>query len=322
MSRIEDFDTATWTEDPFASLSAPAKLVFVWSRTNLGCGMAGLYRTRVAQIAFETGHSSEQVTAALAELAEHDLVYFDAATGVLWNVERARRLRRRFDRMARSVARDVAKIPADHPLRIRFLEVYAEQPWLRDELRPLKFDRTSGELLETPDSQGKSENFSGTSPDVPGEGEGINVSEKEGVQGPAAAPGARESRRRGVDHDELPADFPAHLAPVADQVLAGLRAIHERTCRDTSAAPTLHRVGLALTAFPHVDHVPAVHELEMWATNPARRRQIRDLAATYRTFLDRKARDAAARNGAERTMTHAGDLDRFERAPTRRTAAA
>lgn len=87
----------------------------------------------------------------------------------------------------------------------------------------------------------------------------------------------------------VPSDFPDELRPHAREVMRVLKAVAE----DHPAAKAVwpREVGLAVMAFPRRPLVATAHELAGWAVDPPR--PIRDVAATYRTFLKR-ARDLAA----------------------------
>lgn len=100
-----------------------------------------------------------------------------------------------------------------------------------------------------------------------------------------------------VQH-QLPDDFPPRLADRAEHVLAMLGALHPRLCRTGAEPPTLYRVGLAIRAYPGVDHVRLVHDLELWAMEPRRlRKGDLDLATTYRAFCERAARPDGGGSG-------------------------
>jgi len=70
-------------------------------------------------------------------------------------------------------------------------------------------------------------------------------------------------------HRDSVVTVPAALAERAERVLIGLRAIQQRVSPH-SAPPTLCRVGLAMRAFPDLDHLHIVQRLEMWAMEPKR----------------------------------------------------
>jgi len=131
--RNENIANEIWQDEPFALLSAPAKLVYLWSFTNPLCGMAGLYKVRQQQIELDTGQTRGVVVAALDELAEHGMVaYLD---GMLWVVARVKRLVSQTPQIAKSIAKDVGRAPATHPLRAAFLGWNWETRWPGGQLR-------------------------------------------------------------------------------------------------------------------------------------------------------------------------------------------
>lgn len=127
MSRREDIDNAIWDDEDFAQLTAPAKLVYLWSFTNARCGMAGLYKVGVRAIAADTNLSGDDVRDALTELAAGRFLFHEA--GVLWVRARVKRLRSRGPGIAKAIAADVGTIDAAHPLRARFLAEYGDCSW-------------------------------------------------------------------------------------------------------------------------------------------------------------------------------------------------
>ena len=54
---------------------------------------------------------------------------------VLWVRSRVRHLRSRSPQMAKSVASDLRQLRPDHVLRVRFIEEYGSDPWLRGTYR-------------------------------------------------------------------------------------------------------------------------------------------------------------------------------------------
>lgn len=198
MSRSEDFDNAFWDDPEVEELSAYATLLYIWSWTNRRCDMGGIYK--VSLRAME--HSKvprDEIPAALDELIAAGFLFYE--DGVLWIRSRVARLRSKSPTLAKSVAKDVARIPAAHPLRARFMDTYAEQPWLREALADLT-DTPTGVLHDPSESQAdkpKSEDPT-TTPTEPqegflgsgsGRGRGRNISQSGPVAREAAAPTAR-----------------------------------------------------------------------------------------------------------------------------------
>jgi hypothetical protein len=133
--------------------------------------MAGLYKLRAGQLAFELGIPTDQEQAVWDELRRVDLVFREE--GVVLIRSRVKHLRTRGRNMAVSIAKDVALIAPDHPLRRRFLELYGETPWLAEHLTRLEgFSGAFGGPC-TPHHQADSENPSEGSDGVPGLGHGL-----------------------------------------------------------------------------------------------------------------------------------------------------
>lgn len=147
MSRREDIDNAIWSDSDFVDLTADAKLLYLWSFTNPSCGMSGLYKAPIGLAAYQTGLTPKRIEKAIGELAGRDFLYW--IDGVVWVRSRVKHLRTRTSQIARSVELDVSKIAEGHPLRIRFLDRYAADPWLRKNLsgmrNELNLKRTSTE---------------------------------------------------------------------------------------------------------------------------------------------------------------------------------
>ncbi len=135
MSRFELVRNDLWNQAPFCEVSAPARYLYLWSFLNPLCSMSGLYRVRVEGIALDTGMRPEAIDAALRELVERRMLVFEA--GVLWCCARVKYLKAGGPTLARAIARDVAALAPEHPIRVGFLARYGQFSWLRDELRPL-----------------------------------------------------------------------------------------------------------------------------------------------------------------------------------------
>ena len=135
VSRFELVSNSVWNDEPFCSLSAAAKFLFLWSFLNPLCSMSGVYKVRPQIVALDTGLAPDDITRALGELEDAGMVRFER--GVMWCCARVKHLRGGGPTMARSIARDIAALSSEHPIRVAFLERYAGFAWLRDELRPL-----------------------------------------------------------------------------------------------------------------------------------------------------------------------------------------
>ena len=150
VSRREDIDNGIWSDTDFVDLTADAKLLYLWSFTNPACGMAGLYKAPQGLAAYQTGLTPKRVERAASELADRQFMFW--VDGVVWVRSRVKHLRTRTSQIARSVELDVSKIAEGHPLRIRFIDEYATDSWLRENLsgmrNELNVKRTSTEGQE------------------------------------------------------------------------------------------------------------------------------------------------------------------------------
>jgi hypothetical protein len=135
MARHEDVHTGIWVEPPFSGLSAPAKLLYLWSFTSSHCRMAGLYKIGVDVMARESGLTDRATEKALTELREADLLHY--REHVVWVRSRVKYLRNRTANIAKSIRADVELLDEDHPLRVAFLEKYGSLSWLKDVLGDL-----------------------------------------------------------------------------------------------------------------------------------------------------------------------------------------
>jgi hypothetical protein len=131
MSRREDIDNAIWHDPEFEALSLDATVLYLWSFTNPRCGMAGIYKVSKRGMT-ECKVPLERLDQALAELAAAGFLFYE--DGVLFVRTRAKHLRQKTVQIAKSIRSDVAKLPPEHPLRAKFLEVYQSSSWLREHL--------------------------------------------------------------------------------------------------------------------------------------------------------------------------------------------
>ena len=199
VSRREDIDNAVWDDEDFAALTAPAKLVYLWSFTNRRCGMAGLYKVTVRAIAGDTNLDVTSVEEALEVLADARFLFHEE--GVLWVRSRVKLLRSRNPGIAKAIVADVASINPAHPLRARFLEEYRDVPWPGQLLPELLADlpnetvgqplgngsETVGQPLgngsRSPGTEPYPKPLSDRSPTVQGKGIGIGSSRSGGSGG-------------------------------------------------------------------------------------------------------------------------------------------
>lgn len=126
---------------------------------------------------------------------------------------------------------------------------------------------------------------------APGSGGGGLASppQKPQQEAPAGSPSRGERSARDDIKSQIPDGFPDELRPHAREVMRILRAIAE----DHPAAKAVwpREVGLAIMAYPRRPLVEAAHDLAGWAVDA--KRPIKDVVATYRTFLKRE-RDRAS----------------------------
>lgn len=187
MSRTEDFDNAFWTDPDVEVLSPEATWLYVWSWTNLRCGMAGLYRVSLRAMT-ESKVPLERIPAALEELAAGDFAYFE--DNVLWVRSRVKRIRSKTRQIGTAVAKDVEKVPAGHPLRRRFLDYYGSEAWLSEAL--MNLTRASSEAHETPHSDEESLNLTRASSEPHPRFLGRGLGQGQGTE-PQKTPVAREA---------------------------------------------------------------------------------------------------------------------------------
>jgi len=73
------FDTRTWQDPWFESLSPKAKLLFIYLWTNEICNQAGMYQISQRRIEFEVGFKIDDV---MEELKEK--VFWDKKRNIVW----------------------------------------------------------------------------------------------------------------------------------------------------------------------------------------------------------------------------------------------
>lgn len=310
MARHEDFHNTFWGHPDVEELSADATLLFIWSWTNPRCGMAGIYEVGRRAMA-ECKVPIERLDSALEELAAAGKLFYQ--DGVLLIAKRVARLRTKSPQVAKSVVKDLLQIPDGHPLRGVWLHRYGRDSWLKAALSEahVNLGRTSTEAHGNPHRH--RDNLSLTHSSLEPHQGLLNSgsdsdSGRDGSQG-AKAVDARKSKR--VDPNALPADFPAELVPVAEQVLAKLERLQaERGGNE----PTLRGVGLAIINHSNRDHVAVAGDLEHWATvGRGQARAIHDWPKQYGNFLAKATPGTPTRTGltaAERREQRLAALDR------------
>jgi hypothetical protein len=271
VSRNEDITTGIWV-DLMVLTNPDAKLLYIWSWTNEHAGMAGLYKIHEAMISVETGLSGRRLASALTEVAEHEFTFYEG--GVMLVRTRVKRLRTRSPQIAKSIAKDLQRIDAEHPLRKRFLSLYGDEAWLREALQNVKANEHGG--LREPHPS-----LTRTSPEpqpsllqeAPGRGEGFNSSSKEDLSGTQPQNHARA---------ELPAGFPEELRPHLRIVYRVLRDLAERHHANAVSVPSL---AAAVMARPHKQIVRAVYDFAGWADEQPTPR--RNVVTGYRNWIDK-----------------------------------
>jgi len=293
MARTEDFNVGLWSDPEFEPLSADAALLYIWSWTNTHTNWAGLYTVGRGTIALQSKVPADRLDAALEELRSIGWLHYE--DGVLWVRGRVKNIRSKSRRMAVSVARDVARVRPDHPLRAAWMDRYGRDPWLTEALTEVfgHHPGTFGEVHDNADPVGKSLNHSNTSTEP---SEGFHRT-RTGTRGRTATAEGGGNSARGViaavaDQNALPADMPEHLAAVAVEAHAKLGALNSMVCRNGAKPPTLYLVGMAVRDFPNVDHLQKINDIEAWILGrPELVRQGRtDLAARFRQFCENASR--------------------------------
>lgn len=124
------------------------------------------------------------------------------------------------------------------------------------------------------------------------------LEEEEVEQGERAG---REKKKAGEDLDEVPADFPAELLPHLRGVVRVLR--HVAADQQSAKAVSAKAVARVIEPRPRKPLVKAAHDLAAWAAD---RRDLRDIVATYRNWLDNPRTPTLA---ALERVTDRGHLD-------------
>jgi hypothetical protein len=222
MSRTEDFDSEFWDDPAIEDLSIEATILYIWTWTNSRVGPAGLYKaTRRAMR--ECKVTDDQLDGALAELETADLAFYDGT--YVWVKARVKRLRTRTVAMCRGIAKEVAKVAAEHPYRVAFMERYGGQTWasgdrattIAQEVESVSRGEAGdapGSYPSSPFPKGNARSLTGKSSTYKGKGKGPG-------KGPLGrTTDTRDWRAWAEEHlPDLPADFVA--VTVQAQVSAG-----------------------------------------------------------------------------------------------------
>lgn len=209
VSRREDVDNVIWQDADFDALSNEAQLLYLWSFTNPRCGMAGIYQVPRRQL-LEGRLDSVALDAALDELAAARFAVYE--DGVLWVRTRVKHLRTQSPQIAKSIATDLDKVPANHPLLAAFVEEN-RGGWL-DPFGTL--DRPSQLRSVEPDQKGSGEGHSTL------QGKGTLKTEGLG-KGKGVVARARDAGFDDwlADHQEVTAHRPPGKATKAYATIAG-----------------------------------------------------------------------------------------------------
>jgi hypothetical protein len=270
VSRVNDVHAGIWGEDDFLDLTAPAKLLYLWSFTNPLCGMSGVYRVSLRVIAFETGMAPEHITAALDELrAARFIVY---AQGVMFVRTRVKHLRTKSTNIAKSIAGDVRRLPADHPVRVAFMAEYAD-------------DEEWG-------AGGLHTQLHGASMEAPKEPQADSQEPQRGSMATAKAKAVvvdvgttNSDGRARIDDDDWPPSLPETLTGVAEHVHGRLGELAQAK---GVPPPVRRRVGAVVADFPDHDHRALVGDVvDYWRDGRGARTVRKDLAKVYRDKCSR-----------------------------------
>jgi hypothetical protein len=332
VSRNEDLDTGIWDDPDFEVLTVEGKALYLWSWSNRRCGMAGLYKvSRRAMCSALNLVEEERLNAALQEVEEARFLFYDGTW--LWVRSRAKLLMPKTPQMAKSVAKDFAKIPTAHPYRARFIEELEGVTWVlkgleKDGLLTVTRPSLDGQVMVKDLAQQDKISdghltVTRPSPDGPGKEQEQEQEQRRTTGSQSRGNVDARARSKQVDQDAPPATLADELKPTAAGVLAVLLRVHAERGGNT---PTLRGVGLVVAAFPDRDHLTVAGELEHWAVaGTGQRRDVRDWVATYRRFLTNAPAGTPSRQRAATSLgdgvLKAAQLRRADEEETRRIVA-
>jgi hypothetical protein len=121
--RYVQLKAATWDDDKFLALSAPSKVLFLWSWSHRYATLAGVYPCQLDDMVRVVG--VRQVRKVLAELRDARMVLWDEQFGYLWVVNRAKHVLGT-PRAEASVVRCFHRLP-DMPIKTGFRRKYGRQ---------------------------------------------------------------------------------------------------------------------------------------------------------------------------------------------------
>jgi len=289
--REDSFNSDLFDDPVFCGVGAEARWLYIWSKHNPSVDHAGFTRCALDKIAFSTGLTAAKVTKALAELDASGLAVYEREW--LWCRHKVKKGWRNGG-MATNIAKTVRRFEVDHPMRQRFVEEYADTPWLHDAPKG-KEPLWPVVVAETRAVEPKSDTPPEGSPPGSGGDQYSNSSSKQ--------PSTARSSRAPAPADELPADFPDELKPIVAKVKAGLDKIVEQKGGNVVR---LAAVANVLTKFPRRDHLSHIDSVEHWALfgNGANQTHRKDWVAFYRNWISGKPDyigGKGARAGIDRT---------------------
>jgi hypothetical protein len=269
-----------WEE--LGDVSANAMLLYLWSFTNARCNMAGLYRVSERSM-LESKVSRRALPGALEELRRGGFLFYE--DGVMWVRARAKRIHTHHPNMAKSIARDVDQLSADHPLRARFLEHYRDHPWLRPAL--------SGFPLHKRDAGDSTDTL---------------------VRVPTAVQCSEEKEEQPTAQGEVDAEpeLPDELRPFLEPVLVTLRRV--AATKPGATLPILAAVAGVLRRYPTKDFIPTAEDYAHWSIHGrGASRSVKDVVAQYRNWLAKEP-DVARRTPSSNGQLTDPTEDRLRRA--------
>jgi hypothetical protein len=125
---ITDFDSVFWT-DPWLRKRTPhARYLFSYLFTGPHKNRAGLYSIDIDVISFETGMSREKIEKAMPEL--NPKVKYDYDNEIVFIINHVKHQFAKngniSPKMGEAIAKDLNKLPREHPFVLEFIEVYSD----------------------------------------------------------------------------------------------------------------------------------------------------------------------------------------------------
>jgi hypothetical protein len=150
-----------------------------------------------------------------------------------------------------------------------------------------RIDRPSPSDLPTPPARTVDDESTNGRGSVVRVSEGIKDHDQEGIGSTPRASARRErAQQQPVDHDSLPDDFPATLAPAVEAVLQTLVRVAAAKGAYVVSRAAIARV---IASRPAKLHERAAADFETWAVHgPGAGRKLTDAVAAYRNWLDRE----------------------------------